>query len=145
VDWQRTKKASCIATLKPTNIFVTNNGPAQILDFGPAKLSSQVRICGCSTVRAREGTEPGMVLGTVGYMSPEEVRGKTADHHADLLAFGAILFEMLTGKRASHTTINVRQKLGAFRFAMRSPQRPGEIVGRGLTPQPPPGTPRKCP
>ena len=48
------------------------------------------------------GTDPGMVMGTAGYMSPEQVRGKTVDHRTDIFAFGAILYEMLTGKRAFH-------------------------------------------
>jgi eukaryotic-like serine/threonine-protein kinase len=85
--------------LKPDNIFVTKDGRVKILDFGLAKLTEAKSADG-PTVTRQEGTEPGMVLGTVGYMSPEQVRGETADHRADIFAFGAILYEMLTGKRA---------------------------------------------
>jgi len=87
--------------LKPDNIFVTKDGRMKILDFGLAKLTEpNGAAADGATLAPEERTQPGMVLGTVGYMSPEQVRGKTADHRADIFAFGAILYEMLTGKRA---------------------------------------------
>jgi Tol biopolymer transport system component len=84
--------------LKPENLFVTKDGRVKILDFGLAKLM-QRDLSGDETTMTHR-TDPGMVLGTVGYMSPEQVRGTAVDHRADIFAFGAILYEMLTGKRA---------------------------------------------
>jgi serine/threonine protein kinase/WD40 repeat protein len=87
--------------LKPENLFVTNDGRLKILDFGLAKLIQKpTDEPSAATVSGQ--TEPGVVLGTVGYMSPEQVRGHAADHRADLFALGAILYEMLTGKRSFH-------------------------------------------
>ena len=86
--------------LKPENLFVAKDGQIKILDFGLAKLMQRQPDPDGIGPTQTKGTDPGMVMGTVGYMSPEQVRGKPADHHADIFAFGAILYEMLTDKRA---------------------------------------------
>jgi hypothetical protein len=83
--------------LKPENLFVTKDGRVKILDFGLAKVGLSKDSSGLEATQSI-GTEPGMVMGTVGYMSPEQVRGKTADHRSDIFAFGTILYEMVTGK-----------------------------------------------
>ncbi len=84
--------------LKPDNIFITNDGRVKILDFGLAKLTRQDT--GVEDLTRTIQSEPGMILGTVGYMSPEQVRGKDADARADLFSFGAVLYEMVSGLRA---------------------------------------------
>jgi serine/threonine protein kinase/tetratricopeptide (TPR) repeat protein len=82
--------------LKPENLFVTNHELVKILDFGLAKLVRAAPEANTVTC----ATEPGRLMGSAGYMSPEQVRGQDSDHRSDIFAFGAILYEMLTGERA---------------------------------------------
>jgi Tol biopolymer transport system component len=86
--------------LKPENLFITTDGRVKILDFGIAKLKSPASGGNADTEGPTgAATIPGTVLGTVGYMSPEQVRGMEADHRSDIFVFGAILYEMLSGSR----------------------------------------------
>jgi Tol biopolymer transport system component len=88
--------------LKPENLFLTKDGRVKILDFGLAKLTQAEPGAHTSLPTATDGTEAGVVLGTAGYMSPEQVRGMALDARSDIFSFGAILYEMLSGKRAFH-------------------------------------------
>jgi len=86
--------------LKPENLFVTRDGHVKILDFGLAKRVDAAPGDRTSAPTSSGHTEPGTVMGSVGYMSPEQVRGLPVDNRSDIFAFGTILYEMLSGRRA---------------------------------------------
>jgi serine/threonine protein kinase/tetratricopeptide (TPR) repeat protein len=112
--------------LKPENVFVGKDGHVKILDFGLAKRQERVAPGDETSAPTASGhTEPGTVMGTVGYMSPEQVRGLPLDHRTDIFSFGAILYEMLSGRRA------FKKDTSADTMAAIMLQEPPELTGAG--------------
>ncbi len=93
--------------LKPENLFLTREARAKILDFGLAKQTDSAVQANDATLPSGTHTSAGMLVGTVGYMSPEQVRGGPVDHRGDIFAFGVVLYEMLTGERAFRRSSSV--------------------------------------
>jgi eukaryotic-like serine/threonine-protein kinase len=120
--------------LKPENLFLTRGGQVKILDFGLARLTLVHTASEDEKTVTLQATEPGVVMGTVGYMSPEQVRGQAADHRSDIFAFGTILYEMVTGKQA------FRKPTSAETMAAILNEDPQSIAQ--LTPSTPPGIQR---
>jgi TolB-like protein/Flp pilus assembly protein TadD len=116
--------------LKPENLFVTRDGQVKILDFGLAKLTPPDQRSGENATTWTQETTPGSVLGTVGYMSPEQVRGQTADHRSDIFSFGAVLYEVLSGTAA------FRRETGAETMTAILREQPPELPSGGEAPFP---------
>ena len=111
--------------LKPENIFVLRDERVKILDFGLAKQAA-IAAATDGTMTSANRTMPGTVLGTAGYMSPEQVRGEAVDHRSDIFSFGTILYEMLAGQRAFHGDSSVEVMNSILK------QDPPELAESGL-------------
>jgi hypothetical protein len=117
--------------LKPENVFLTKDGHVKILDFGLAKKVEAVKPEEQTSAPTGSGhTEPGTVMGTAGYMSPEQVKGLPVDHRSDIFSFGAILYELLSGKKPFRRDTNAETMAAIMR------DEPPELTqsGRNISP-----------
>ncbi|MFN2384699.1 MAG: protein kinase [Thermoanaerobaculia bacterium] len=119
--------------LKPENLFVTRDGHLKILDFGLAKRVEAVAPGKETSAPTGSGhTEPGTVMGTAGYMSPEQVKGLPVDHRSDIFSFGTILYELLSGKKAFKRDTNAETMAAIMRDEPRDLSESGRNISSAL-------------
>ena len=117
--------------LKPENVFVTASGQVKILDFGLARRTDAFASSDTMSPTVGRFTDPGTVMGTVGYMSPEQVRGEPGDHRSDIFSFGAVLYELVSGHRAFERSTAAETMTAILR---EEPPNVSEHTSTGLPP-----------
>ncbi|MGA9750678.1 MAG: protein kinase [Acidobacteriota bacterium] len=119
--------------VKPENLFTTLDGRIKILDFGLARqLPSLLASSQTASPTLHQGTEPGALLGTSGYMSPEQVRGQAVDHRSDIFSLGVVLYEMLTGQRAFRRDSAVETMNAILKEDPPEPSATGRLISPNL-------------